>query len=88
MTDLKAHTYNTYPGGQPYNTGDIVSFDVENGFIQTGIAYPESSNARGPQAFAEESSEDNIIEFSGHELDFKRGDYILWHLIVMEKESQ
>ncbi len=88
VTDLKAHSYNTYPDGQPYNTGDIVSFDVENGFIQTGIAYPESSNARGPQAFAEESSEGNVIEFAGHELDFKKEEYFLRHLIVMEKESQ
>lgn len=86
MTDFKAHSYNTYPDGQPYNTGDIVNFDVENGLIQTGITYPGSSNARGPQAFAKDHSDGNVIEFAGHELDFKIEEYILRHLIVMEKE--
>ena len=84
VVDFKAHSYNTYPDGQPYNTGDIVSFDVENGLIQTGIDYPESSNAKKPGAFTKESSDGNIIEFAGHALDFDPNEYVLCHLIVVQ----
>ncbi len=83
-SDLKAHSYNKYPDEQPYNTGDVASFDVENGIIQTGIAYPRSSNARDSKACSTEHMGGSIIEFAGQEIDFAIDQYRVKKMIIIE----
>ncbi len=85
VTDYKAHSYNTYPDGQPYDTGNVASVDVENGLIQTGIAYPKCSNAKKDEACATEHMGGQIIEFCGHAVDFDISKYTLKSIIVIEE---
>ena len=84
VVDYKAHTYNTYPDGQPYNTGDTASFNVPNGIIQTGIAYPNSYNSTKNMSFAHNNIDASVIEFAGSSLDFKISDYTLVKVLVLE----
>ena len=65
------------PDGQPYQINETAFLDVENGLIQTGIAYPNSSNAKKSYAFSEEHMSGTVIEFAGHALDFESTDYRL-----------
>ena len=85
VTDIKAHSYNTYPDRHSYNTGDVAKFDVENGIIQTGISYPNSSNASKSYSFAPANIDGSIIEFAGYALDFEPNDYKLDKIIVVSK---
>jgi hypothetical protein len=85
IDDWKAHTYNKYPDGHAFNTGDIASFNVENGIIQTGIAYPNSWNAGGVLACSPEHMESlHVIEFCGHSVDFRVNDYELERVIIKD----
>ena len=84
VSDYKAHSYNKYPDGQPYNTGDIASYNVENGILQTGIAYPQSWNAERDLAFSVKHSTGIVIEFAGSAVDFNIDDYKLIKIIVVE----
>lgn len=48
VKDFKAHSYNQYPDGHPNvltknKKGKVI---IPNGLIQTGIAYPNSDNAK------------------------------------------
>ena len=78
------NSYNKYPDGQPYQINETAFLDVENGLIQTGIAYPNSSNAKKSYAFSEEHMSGTVIEFAGHALDFESTDYRLKNLYVVE----
>jgi len=62
--DIKAHSYNQYP----HNTGTTANFDVENGVVQTGIAYPNRSGG-GAVNTVPDHSDSSIIEFCGREFD-------------------
>lgn len=84
VTDIKAHSYNKYPDGHGYNTGDIVSYDIENGLIQTGIAYPKSYNGSKDKACSIQNMDASIIEFVGTTVDFKVDDYKLKKIIIKE----
>lgn len=59
--DFKAHSYNSYP----CNKGEKASFNVENGVVQTGIAYPESWNAKEGWPYAPDYMGASVIEFKG-----------------------
>lgn len=83
VADIKAHSYNTYPDGHPYDTGDVAEFDVANGIMQTGIAYPHSWNASQKESFASDNIDGSIIEFAGSELDFTPGEYELDRIVVV-----
>ena len=76
MSGAKAHTYNTY--------GNIASFTVDNGILQTGIAYPNSWNATHETPFAVDHIDGSSIEFVGRGLDFNPNDYKLVKIIVLE----
>ena len=86
VVDFKAHTYSNYPDGHPSHnlTGDTASFNVGNGLIQTGIAYPNSWNADKGQSFAPNHSNATVIEFAGHALDFNPSDYKLVDIKVIK----
>ena len=93
---LKAHTYNIHPDKTKghkhkifnYNKNITASFQVENGLLQTGIAYPNCSNAQkdkdydGPIAIAHMNG--SPVEFYGSSIDFNANDYKLVKLIVLE----
>jgi hypothetical protein len=86
VADYKAHSYNKYRDGHPYDTGDTAAFEVENGLIQTGIAYPRSWNAT--QKFAcslEHMDGQHVIEFCGHAVDFAVKDYRLLKVVTENK---
>ena len=59
---LKAHSYNKYPDGhiQSNKPNAVVTADVKNGILQTGICYP---NATNPAAWAPGHNDGSIIEF-------------------------
>lgn len=99
-TGIKAHTYNIHPDtkqGQKhkiftYNKNIKAKFEIDNGLIQTGIAYPNCSNGKkdsptdGPIALDHMNS--SPVEFSGTksdlQIDGKREyDYKLVKLIVL-----
>lgn len=78
VVDVKAHTYNIYPK----DTGETASFNVESGLIQTGIAYPNSSNTL---SFARDTISGSVIEFAGHDIDFKIDDYMLLNIFLVNE---
>ena len=84
VTDYKAHSYNKYPDGHSYITGDTASFNIENGLIQTGISYPNSVNAEKSEACSPRTMAGSVIEFAGHEVDFKINDYRLKAIVILE----
>lgn len=79
--DTKAHSYNKYP----YDTGNIASVDVENGLLQTGIAYPKSWNARHNQEYVPSTMACSVIEFMGGNPDIDIGNYKLKSIIIIEE---
>lgn len=98
-TNLKAHTYNLYPDtkvGHKHklfsrNKNITAKFNIKSGLIQTGIAYPNSSNGQkdsdtdGPIAL--DHIDGSSIEFKGKVSDLKRGgkdekNYTLVKIIV------
>jgi hypothetical protein len=81
VTDYKAHSYNKYPDGHGYISGDTASFNVENGILQTGIAYPKSWNGNQNKSCAKENMDSSVIEFCGTEVDFKIKNYELVKVI-------
>ncbi|MDR2888968.1 MAG: DUF4280 domain-containing protein [Lachnospiraceae bacterium] len=84
VVDIKAHSYNSYPDGQSYITGDIARMDFESGLLQTGIAYPESSNASQNMAFSQSHMNGTIVEFCGHAVDFDLSEYRLNDIIIVD----
>lgn len=95
---LKAHTYNIHPDKTlwqehklfEYNKNITASFQVENGFVQTGIAYPNCWNAQkddeddGPIAINHMNG--SVIEFCGTQVDFEINKYKLVKVIVLDGE--
>ena len=79
--EVKAHTYNRYPP----ETGEIASFEIDSGLVQTGIAYPNSYNALHGTPFSEDNIDSSIIEFRGQELDFNPSDYELKEIVIIEE---
>jgi len=84
VVDYKAHTYNIYPDGHGNSDLGSASFDVKNGLIQTGISYPNSWNAGRSEALSSGNVSGNVIEFAGHEVDFRTNDYTLVKIVVKE----
>ena len=86
VVDIKSHTYNKYPDGHENNSLPYeVNFDIENGLVQTGISYPNSSNAKKSMAFAYENIDGSVIEFTGQEMDIPISDYNLKEVIVYDQ---
>lgn len=78
ICDIKAHSYNEYK-----DNDNNASFGIENGLIQTGIAYPNSWNAKHGIAFAPNNIDASVIEFTGHSTgDFNPNDYKLIEIHV------
>jgi hypothetical protein len=75
----KAHTFNMFPS----NTGATASFNVESGYVQTGIRYP---NATNPSAFSPTNMDGSVIEFctDSSRMDFNPKDYELIKVIALE----
>ena len=78
--DYKAHSYNSYSD----ETGEVARFNVENGIVQTGIAYPNSWNAKEGKPYAPDRMGASIIEFKGDDVDFPEKDYRLKSIIIVE----
>jgi len=83
----KAHTFNRYPHElHPRNhlflQGTTVSFDVESGLHQTGIAYPRSWNSSNEIQFSRANLDGSTIEFRNNGLDFDPNEYRLLQVIV------
>jgi len=83
----KAHTFNRYPHElHPRNhlflEGTTVSFDVESGLYQTGIAYPRSWNSSNEVQFSRTNLDGSTIEFRNNGLDFNPNSYRLLRIIV------
>lgn len=97
VKDAKAHSYNLHPDKTPghthkifeYNKNITASFEIENGLIQTGIAYPNSTNGQkddpddGPIAVNHMDS--SVIEFFGRDLGFTPGCYYLEMVVVYDE---
>lgn len=77
VEDIKAHTYNSYPEGN-------VSFDVDNGTVQTGVAYPNSWNYQNETPFAENHIDGSVVEFMGGDVGFDISDYELEGVEIVE----
>lgn len=82
VKDIKAHTYRLYPDGHnntilPKGTkGEIIG--IPNGIIQTGIAYPNSDNAKANLACSIGHMNGNVVEFCGWKVtDINCNDYEL-----------
>ena len=85
VTNLKAHTYNEYPTeNHSVDNGHTASFPVESGLVQTGIAYPNSYNAKNENPCSVAHADGSIIEFIGNQLNFNPEDYILKEVIVIK----
>lgn len=96
---VKAHTYSIHPDKTKehahkifeYNKDITASFDIENGLVQTGIAYPNSWNAQndnesdGPIALAH--MDGSVIEFWGDSVDFSPNEYKLVRIIVLDEDE-
>lgn len=94
---VKAHTYNIHPDKTQghehrifeYNKNITAEFYIENGYIQTGIAYPNSSNAQkndptdGP--IAPDHIDSSVIEFWGNSVDFSPKEYRLVRIIILDE---
>ena len=81
-SSAKAHTYSSYNGEYGY-----AEFEIGNGLIQTGIAYPNSWNAENEGEFFPENIDGSSIEFAGSrsELgDFDPNDYRLVKITVYD----
>ena len=101
---IKAHTYNIHPDTNDghkhkifdYNKNIMATYDIENGLVQTGIAYPNCYNAQnnnvndGPIVL--NCNDGSVIEFYGYkkDLDFNPNDYRLVEIVVPKdiKEDQ
>ena len=96
VVDVKAHTYNIHPDTAPehshilynYNKNITASFDIENGYIQTGIAYPNRAGQKdskddGPIATGH--MDGSVIEFYGTATDFGANNYNLVKVIVKDE---
>ena len=82
VTDLKAHSYNKYPDGHGYTLGGTGNVNVENGLIQTGIAYPNSMNAGKDLACSIDHMNGTIVEFCSNAItDFRCEDYKILKII-------
>lgn len=86
ISDRKAHSYNKYLEGHSYNTGDDAWFYVENGIMQTGIAYPNSTNAGKDNSCSVYHMDGSVVEFAGQGIDFPVKEYKLVKIIVLKKE--
>lgn len=84
VTDYKAHSYNKYPYEGEAGMGDVITFDIESGIMQTSIAYPNSVNAKKAPV-ATKHDDGSIIEFIGSAIDFPAKDYKLVKIIVIEE---
>jgi len=77
VKDIKAHTYNNYVDDK-----NDVSFNIECGLIQTGIAYPNSDNKL---KFAPNNIDASVIEFTGHSTgDFNPNNFKLVEIRVLK----
>ncbi len=84
VEQIKAHSYSTYPSDtEAGGKGNIAYFDVENGYVQTGILYPNTTGAHTP--FAEDNIDSSVIEFYGHKVDFLYDKYELEGVFVIEE---
>ena len=81
----KAHTYNTYPDEHENSTLGEARFDIDSGWFQTGISYPNSYNAGGSAALAPDNVDGSIIEFATDKLDFNPSDYRLLQIIILDR---
>lgn len=81
----KAHTYNTYPDGHENSTLGEARFDIDSGWFQTGISYPNSYNAGGSAALAPDNVDGSIIEFATDKLDFNPSDYRLLQITILDR---
>jgi hypothetical protein len=77
VKDIKAHTYNSYPDGN-------VTFDVPNGMVQTGAAYPNSWNYTNESPFSREHVDGSVVEFMGGGVGFNIGDYTLEGIEIVD----
>ena len=78
----KAHTYNFYNGEDGNAT-----FNIDSGLIQTGIAYPNSTNVEWEGAFFPGNIDGSSIEFAGNKSDlgdFDPTDYKLVKITVYD----
>ena len=78
----KAHTYSYYNAEDGY-----AEFDIDNGLIQTGIAYPNSTNVEWEGAFFPGNIDGSSIEFAGNKSDlgdFDPNDYKLVKITVYD----
>lgn len=81
VTDFKAHTYSKYPDGHSNIKRIKASFNVKNGILQTGIAYPKSWNGDKSLACSEQHMNGTVIEFCGGDVDIETEDYCLIKVI-------
>ena len=80
----KAHTFNEYPHNHPknrYSFNGKAKFDVESGYLQTGIVYPNANNAKTESQVSITNMDGSSIEFLGRVLDFNPKDYTLVKII-------
>ncbi len=90
ISNIKAHTFNTYPTSEhPKDNGHTAFFEIENGWGQTGIAYPLSDNADQGIPFAIDNIDGSMIEFVGTTFTYKgysAGKYRLKEIQIIENE--
>lgn len=96
---VKAHTYNIHPDNTPghaheifeYNKNITAKFYIENGFVQTGIAYPNSWNAHNDKEsdgpIAVDYMDGSVIEFWGDSVDFSPREYKLVRIIILDEDE-
>jgi len=88
--DLKAHSYEYYPHGHnnPTLHPDTEGYvEVPSGLVQTGIAYPKSSNAVLDLACSSEHMNGTVVEFCSHVVDdFECTDYELIKIMSNEEK--
>ena len=81
VVDFKAHSFNRYSV-----PGNSVNYDIESGYMQTGIRYPNASN---PLAFAPNNMDGSLIEFCTDAAtlaaDINVSDYRLIKIIALEE---
>jgi len=79
IKDTKTHTFNKIPR----NTGTTASFNVESGYVQTGIRYPDAAFGR---TIAPENMDGSVVEFctNSANMDFNPNHYDLVKIIALE----
>jgi hypothetical protein len=78
IKDTKTHTFNKIPR----DTGATASFDVDSGYVQTGIRYPDAAFGR---TIAPENMDSSVVEFcTDLPLDFAGDDYELVKVVALE----